>query len=745
MTVESNIQYHDRSCKNIMELLDSLPPNQINDENSMINVDDNVEKGSLNISRHIQDISNQILNLKSHQRKACLLLEKKMENVRKEKAQVEAGKLMIQNLSYEKDHLTKEIAHCKDYCTNSLDKLVNKILEYPTHTDSNMEVDGDTTVIDNLDCFLDPDQHNSNVEKLNFQIKERARLVTEYNETHSKLALLRKEKSKKEAFIADLLRKVEQIEKATYPIQSYFKTGFTNPLLTVHAAQSSHTNANIPHGSTFHAIANATASVPSKVNTIMNAILSNQRTRFKRAGQLPTPLYTLFYQLEAVMNTFELQKENKTTQNNNNNPMLDMVSIKVDITPSKPFSSSSIEDSQTSFYDTDPSAILLHFYLSDQTNSAKTSDSINTSNMITIRFQYMTCLNIITAVIDEDSKESTSVIPCTSSLINLFPYDTGEDTPNGSNFHLSSTVSGKNFVGLPSFKIMPSRPFLWAQALAGLSFLPKNIESEIDNMKESTENGDERSCKKQKMSHAVEPKTTAAILRQLNNRIWSSNVLAQLLSKLSKLPQNMPIHPMIKTNRFAEIGIFKEQGLGQSNKMSRKRKEGKELVQLKKWKEINVDDTSFNTIKDQFPPEQSYYGSLTSGSTTSTLQHRYFFGILQYSNNNSTSLSLEIFVEISPEYPIRAPRWRIRNPLQSQTKSQQLSSSYTSDTTLLDNNLNAIERRVNVDLVQDLMENDKLNETHAWILVHQLQMIMICWESSQTDNVSRKGRDRRKF
>jgi len=740
LTVAQCVQRHEEACQELNKIMSILASNEnASDIHSVPNL--------------IQKASNPILAIKAYQRTACLLLEQKMEEAISKKSQVQTDRVALRNLVYEKDHLKNEISNCKDYSTQCLDSMVKSTISAKKElskegkqqgTDmAGKETDSIKEDID-MSKFSDPNEHSSNLKELNFQISERVRLVKQLESSQDELSKLQKQTQKKQNFSKDLLRKIDMIEKATYPLQNYFTNGFS------HAKTLSYTP-TMAMGSTFHAIAMAgnnskQSNVFSKSNSSMMGELSSQRKRYERASKLPTSLYTLCCQLEALADTTEQQRKheeqsvgNEINLDANEMFLLQNISISVDVTASKSYISktdspdSSSTNDEAFFYETDPSSVLLHFNLLESTVSTKnTSDGSKTkalalkpsSTTTTIRFQYLTNLNIITAVMEPNTFDKS---PSNRMLSNLFPGDHGHVSPNATNQFLICPQSGNTLSEFSVSQCMNARPYLWVQWLAGLNFLPPSSYS--SKAVSSQKDGSERVAKKQKQNPLVEPRTTASIVRQLKRRIYSHSALERLLSKLQKTPTPVPIHPSLDSSVFP---IASSVSPGRS-------KYGKGSFHLSSWKKIQTTDEIFKNFQNQFPLE---------GHHSSTDQNRYFMAMLQHSN-----MTIEAMVEITPEYPVRAPRWRLQHPIQAQPPANQDYSSYTSHTKLLDNNLKAIEHRVNVDYAMELVNKDRLEETFAWVLIHQLRMIMACCDASQLGKNDRgntlvtqrtkRGRDRR--
>lgn len=93
----------------------------------------------------------------------------------------------------------------------------------------------------------------------------------------------------------------------------------------------------------------------------------------------------------------------------------------------------------------------------------KTSGSTSTADTLKVRFSFLPSLGIV-AVRPAAHDGGTP-------LANLFPADTGKDTPNPANHHNKAAQASP--LGVFEYPAdVPCRPYRWAQRLAGLRFPP---------------------------------------------------------------------------------------------------------------------------------------------------------------------------------------------------------------------------------------------------------------------------------
>lgn len=199
----------------------------------------------------------------------------------------------------------------------------------------------------------------------------------------------------------------------------------------------------------------------------------------------------------------------------------------------------------------------------------------------------------------------------------------------------------------------PGKPYRWLQWISGLQFLGEN-----------NSGGNER----------LEP-STAAVVTQLFRRLRSQRVLQNILSTFTALPPQIAIHQSAQS-------IFKKKFSYASCSSL-----------LVSWNACG--DVALEGMEGVF------------GLSREEKTGRYFKGSLKRQN-----VYLHLYVEISAEYPVKAPRWHV-------VTNEQSSASEKS--TLHDERLKAIQAKVNADYLELInMEND---ECLDWLLAHQLRYI----------------------
>jgi THO complex subunit 5 len=178
------------------------------------------------------------------------------------------------------------------------------------------------------------------------------------------------------------------------------------------------------------------------------------KQRFKNADQaqfLPGPLYILFSHLNAYKESYDLDVE---------------ISVEGNIEDARAEYGKVVEKKKPVNEDEAYTSHPLFVQLSFSKVNARTLNP-----PVTIKFEYLTYLNIVAVSVTT----TNAALSDKDFLIDLFPQDSGENTPNMANLYL---FGGKPFSFDPSKK---GRPFWWAQWLSGLQFLRNRPEISQNN------------------------------------------------------------------------------------------------------------------------------------------------------------------------------------------------------------------------------------------------------------------------
>lgn len=376
--------------------------------------------------RHVLDqAAIQFINLREAQRQASFLLEQKAEAVRQRRLQIEEGNLLLQNLIYERACMEREISACKDFHLKELSTMACEETKGVPNDPSTLTSQQITDIIKNFlgsDINLPSADRQVHQQRLDFiaqQISERKLLQQELEDALSKKAILENENESKRQFLSSLPTQLETIEKATLPLQKFFK--------------------------------------------LRN---SEWRERFARAKQLCRPLYILCSQLVAYVEyardgaeDIEMSVEViDAVQYDLQKPVKDGIGKEEEQIDTEP------KDNATQLLqDTlhvDPFAVLLKLR---RAKGMEYSPCVAHPFEIDVRFQFIPKLNIVTAEATGNPR----------LLVNLFPGDAGESFPNRSIYH-DETLMNDQIMSLlfGSEDEVLGRPYLWAQRLAGITLLP---------------------------------------------------------------------------------------------------------------------------------------------------------------------------------------------------------------------------------------------------------------------------------
>ena len=200
-----------------------------------------------------------LVDVKSSQREMFKLLDTATQNRDDKREELERQKLLLQNLAYEKNQLKAQLDACKEYPTPHLESMSRDELndkDEPAGNVMNLFLCG--TVEKSIQ---DPKHHKTVMTKLHKELNARGSLQRDLEKAQSSLSKRKVVAEKEEAFLRDIPKKLEMIEKSSIPLQEFFQSSATS-------------------------------------NTV-RLIGSDRKKRFDLAKSLPGPLYSLFVQFQA--------------------------------------------------------------------------------------------------------------------------------------------------------------------------------------------------------------------------------------------------------------------------------------------------------------------------------------------------------------------------------------------------------------------------------------------------------------
>ncbi|CAM9628417.1 unnamed protein product, partial [Sphacelaria rigidula] len=326
-------------------------------------------------------------------------------------------------------------------------------------------------------------------------------------------------------------------------------------------------------------------------------------------------------------------------------------------------------------------------------------------NSFTLRFCYLPSLGIVAVTSPPNAAHAI--------LANLFPNDTGQNTPNPTNHHSrAAKLSSSGLFQYPAD--LPCRPYRWAQWLAGLHFPPVS------------------SCDGQMLGssgprRAIEP-STRAVLAALRSRVRTQWALAaQLKSLADRKPACLPrFQEMMPTSNNVELGSWKElSGLDLENA----------------GKSFRATSSQGSPDKDSSSSSAAVSPLLSSSSSTPHVRDewerygaRYFRGVVKMKRELKKESDVEMLVEVSMEYPVRTSRVSLT---MMKAKAAPPEDAGSHDLCAIANEVNA---HCDTLLTEDVLYWDHL-------LSHQIILVMSCLATPSVDGFTgrlRRGRMRRK-
>eukprot|EP00898_Chlorokybus_atmophyticus_P007044 jgi/Chlat1/7340/Chrsp59S06968 len=241
------------------------------------------------------------------------------------------------------------------------------------------------------------------------------------------------------------------------------------------------------------------------------------------ASLLPAPLYLLYLQLSAYHDAFDANirigisgDASTAAAELESDEVAEQTGMRLTV------DTAALSDEQ--LYRTHPLSVELH--VSDDHDAA--------AELLVVSFRFLPRLHVIGVASSFPDGSS-------ASLANLFPNDTGEDTPN----QASKLLHNGAFMFDGQF---PSRPFRWAQHLAGLDFLDDpSASGMLGSIEALAAHRQQQRC--------------ARVVEQLRNRARALQAIQAETAQLLKL--NIPntllkYTPQCKLTEFTEVELYLE-------------------------------------------------------------------------------------------------------------------------------------------------------------------------------------------
>ncbi|CAH0475153.1 unnamed protein product [Peronospora belbahrii] len=679
--------------------------------------------------------------MKAGLRDTFVVADVRRTRVQEKKNVAESHQLQLQNLLYEKDHLLREIRRCQGFSTKELDKI-----EFE---------DG------HLPIQVDPKSHRAHLEQLTKELGTRKSLQLELKELKLKIIKVKNATETKQAFLDALPDHLTSIEAATTGLQTYMGE-------PVSSQRNQHQIAGVELASPLYALyceleAYQTASGDAGKQLKLEVVdsMGTKHTGVFRKRGFPLALDRQDYstvgikKLKASSGLPSASVGGATTsprapsrspsmkravdddQEPESGEIVVAAHTAEKLLELHPHASPS-EDEETneetlgpqhSHQDQNeclggtsssalnlwkPHAKALQLTLSVQIplDADKSGHSVkNVSGSFTVLFQYLPMAKIVTAEVVKTVPASyNQVNQQRNILMNLFPGDDGLSVPQlAVNYIFQDESEERVEVEFPVNATC--RPYYWAQWVCGLNPVKRPDPSQMDN-----------NAVKEKFCRRPEP-SVRNVMAQLVKRFVATMVLKNHLDLLAKSTSALNpssnddsgfVHPLARHLFLHEV-----------------------KTHLEEWNAIPAPPQDvFQYLKEDaalsMRPRAQFHLSTTGC--------QYFRACFK---NGQTKVSA--IVEISPEYPVRAPRFLFQP--RSSTSSKAMDKSQIS---VYDNHLKEIEVEVNA-YYDELIPKG----SEHFLLLHQLRKIEQCFDvlcSSAVDGDvdlslcfgrNRRGKDRR--
>ncbi|XP_051151063.1 THO complex subunit 5A-like isoform X2 [Andrographis paniculata] len=419
------------------------------------------------------------VSLRQANRSILLEEDRVKADTERAKAPVDLTTLQLHNLMYEKNHYVKAIKACKDFKTKYPD--IKLVPEEEFVNDAPDEIKSPS--------FSADEAHDLMLKRLNYELFQRKELCKLREKLELEKKALQETIANRKQFLSSLPSHLKALKKASLPVQHQLGVLHTKKL-----------------------------------------------KQHQLAELLPPPLYVIYTQLLAQKEAFEdkieleiigsikdaqafaRQLANKDSDMENSKLEEDAPDEEDDgqrrrKRPKKVPSKENLD--QSGLYQSHPLKVIL------QINHDDASDS-NSAKLITLKFEFLIKVNAVCVGV-EDSEED----PPNSVLCNLFPDDTGLELPQQ-----SAKLSVGNSVSYD--KMRTSRPYRWAQHLAGIDFLPELSPLVLDP-EELNYGVSKRVSGLADLSSYRQQNRVQTVLQRIRNRKKAQLALGELLDCLRRL------------------------------------------------------------------------------------------------------------------------------------------------------------------------------------------------------------------
>lgn len=405
--------------------------------------------------------------LKKLNRLAHMRCKKARERTQESKQKVDSLHLQLQNLLYEVMHLKKEITKCLEF--KSKDEEIELVSEAEFFRDAPNEI--------SRPDVTKGDSHKLMLARLDWELEQRKRLAVQKEQFLKKRETLLKEIHTKKEFLDSLQPRLENILKASQPVQEY-----------------------------------------------MNMPLDAQRAQHETARYLPQALYILYVQASAYNEACDPHMEVKILGD------LDVAKAAMEAKPvvrdidsdsdqenaeghkrskhRRKKEEARLEEKRKLLLKKHPLQILIQVKCKDKATLDLLFSFLPTFNTVVVSPSLT-----LNEALSEPVLANSALLSPDSLLINLFPGDDGNTAPNTSSLYQLSKVGSTTFTDFVRFV---GKPYMWVQRICGLDFLAEELHEVIPKSSVS-------------LSHME------ATIKAVKARILARLALQQQLTSLGKL------------------------------------------------------------------------------------------------------------------------------------------------------------------------------------------------------------------
>ncbi|KAK7310850.1 hypothetical protein RJT34_08611 [Clitoria ternatea] len=376
--------------------------------------------------QHLPDLVTQMflhfITLRQANRSILLEEDRVKAETERAKAPVDFTTLQLHNLMYEKSHYVKAIKACKDFKSKYPD--IDLVPEEEFFRDAPQDIKH--SVLSN-----DP-AHNLMLKRLNFELFQRKELCKLHEKLEQQKKTLLETIANRKKFLTSLPSHLKSLKKASLPVQNQLGLHHTKRLKQHHSAEL----------------------LPPPLYVIYSQLLAQ-----KEAFQEPIDL-----EIIGSLKDSQAFARHQAHKENDSSTTMESSRLEDDIPdeeedgqrrrkrPRRVPVKESVD--QGGICQVHPLKIIIHVN-EDETSGPKSA------KLITLRFEYYVKLNVVCVGIEGSNDGPENDILC-----NLFPNDTGLELP-----HQSAKLLVQDAVTFNTQR--SSRPYKWAQHLAGIDFLPE--------------------------------------------------------------------------------------------------------------------------------------------------------------------------------------------------------------------------------------------------------------------------------